>query len=266
MEKNKQFEPKEIESNNEKLLGKTLDCELNKSSKKNVKQINQTITINRTVAKIIFVFSLVIIVQLLILVGVVVWFTSNNIVNHTSREQNDQLKEVTVSKVIEENKVEDANVQQTSELAKQQQKEEKVFNELVGIQNEDFVSIVGDYTDNWRLYPSDAGILNELKYEGSNMGLTPFRLFKDGKIAIVKTGLYLINVNMLFCNDTPTSVYYVKVDKRVHFSCYGKPFETCSVSGVVRLRQKQVITIEALRHTCFNRKDRNAYFDMTRLL
>ena len=79
MEKNKQFEPKEIESNNEKLLGKTLDCELNKSSKKNVKQINQTITINRTVAKIIFVFSLVIIVQLLILVGVVVWFTSNNV-------------------------------------------------------------------------------------------------------------------------------------------------------------------------------------------
>jgi len=32
------------------------------------------------------------------------------IVNHTSREQNDRLKEVTVSKVIEENKVEDANL------------------------------------------------------------------------------------------------------------------------------------------------------------
>ena len=79
MDKNKQSRPNSIETSDEKLLVKTLDQDLSDSSKNNVKQNNKTITINRTVAKIVFVFSLVIIVQLLILVGVVVWLTANDV-------------------------------------------------------------------------------------------------------------------------------------------------------------------------------------------
>ena len=79
MDKDKPIRPNSTETSAEKLLVKNLDQDLSGFSKNNVKQNNKKITVNRTVAKIVFVFSLVIIVQLLILVGVVVWLTSNDV-------------------------------------------------------------------------------------------------------------------------------------------------------------------------------------------
>jgi len=243
MDKDKPIRPNSTETSAEKLLVKNLDQDLSGFSKKNVKQNNKKITVNRTVAKIVFVFSLVIIVQLLILVGVVVWLTSND-------------------------------VEQPSVVANQQRKEQTMFNKLVGNQNEDYlfgdytddyITLVGDYTDDQHLTPSEAGIINELKHDGTNMAFTSFRLWRNGKINVVKNGLYLLNLNMLFCKKNYKPVYHLKIDKATHFSCFGKPDETCSVSGVVKLRKDQVITIEAPKNTCFNRKDRNLYIDMTRL-
>ena len=38
---------------------------------------------------------------------------------------------------------------------------------------------------------------------------------------------------MLFCKKNYKPVYHLKIDKATHFSCFGKPDETCSVSGKI---------------------------------
>ena len=44
----------------------------------------------------------------------------------------------------------------------------------------------------------EAGIINELKHDGTNMAFTSFRLWRNGKINVVKNGLYLLNLNVSF--------------------------------------------------------------------